>query len=83
MVRSLAICAGMPLMTNIIQFRGITKLDLDPDIVLENLKGKLDRFVLIGYDKEGEYFFSSTMGDGGDVLWLTEKLKMQLMNVEV
>jgi len=66
-------------MSNVIQFRGTTRLDLDPDTVLENTKGKLDRFVIIGYDKEGEFYFSSTMGDGGDVLWLMEKLKAQLM----
>lgn len=68
-------------MSNIIQFRGITKLDLDPDITLDNCKGKLDRFILMGYDKDGEYFFSSTMGDGGDVLWLMEKMKAQLMEM--
>jgi hypothetical protein len=66
-------------MSNVISFRGVTKLDLDPDTVLENTKGMLDRFVIIGYDKDGDYFFSSTMGDGGDVLWLMEKLKALLM----
>ena len=67
---------------NIIQFRGVTRLDLDVDTTLENLKGKLDRFVLCGYDKEGEWFFSSTMADGGDVLWLLETLKNKLITGE-
>lgn len=68
-------------MSNVIQFRGATRLDLDPDTLLENCKDKLDRFVIMGYDKDGQYFFSSTMGDGGDVLWLLEKLKAELMAV--
>lgn len=68
-------------MSNVIQFRGPTKLDLDPDTCLENTKGKLDRFVIVGYDKEGEFFFSSTMGDGGDVLWLMELAKKRLLEV--
>jgi hypothetical protein len=67
-------------MSNVIQFRGVTRLDLDPDATLEGCKGQLDRFVLIGYDKDGEWFFSSTMGDGGDVLWLLEILKQKLIS---
>jgi hypothetical protein len=29
-------------MSNVIPFNGITRLDLDPDMVLENTKGKLE-----------------------------------------
>ena len=65
----------------VIQFRGVTRLDLDPDVVLENTKGKLKSLVIVGYDKDGDYYFSSTIADGGDVLWIIEKLKMQLMDV--
>jgi hypothetical protein len=65
--------------SNVIQFRGITRLDLDPDQVLENTKGKLKHFFLVGYDTEDEFYFSSTMADGGDVLWLMEKAKKLLM----
>jgi hypothetical protein len=69
-------------MSNVILFNGITKLDLDPDIVLENTKGKLEGVILIGYDKEGEEYFASTYADGGDVLWLLERMKIRLLNVE-
>ena len=70
-------------MSNIILFNGITKLDLDPDMVLENTKGKLDGVILIGYDKEGEEYFASTYADGGDVLWLIERMNLRLLNVGV
>jgi hypothetical protein len=33
-------------MSNVIPFNGITKLDLNPDIVLENTKGKLEGFFI-------------------------------------
>lgn len=68
-------------MSNVIQFRGVTRLDLDPDTVLENSKGQLDRFVIIGYDKDGDFYFSSTMGDGGDILWLMESAKRKLFEI--
>jgi hypothetical protein len=64
-------------------FTGITRHNLDPDLALENTKGKLSGFVIAGYDLEGEAFFSSTYADGGDALWLIEKFKQALLNVEV
>jgi hypothetical protein len=70
-------------MSNVILFNGITKLDLDPDMVLENTKGKLESVILIGYDKEGKEYFASTYADGGDILWLLERMKLCLLNVEV
>ena len=70
-------------MSNVILFNGITKLDLDPDMVLENTKGNLEGVILIGYDKEGEEYFASTYADGGEVLWLIERMKLRLLNVGV
>ena len=67
-------------MDNVIPLGNITKLDLNPDIVLENTKGKLDNFVIMGWDKEGELYFASTFSDGGNVLWIMEKSKQALLN---
>ena len=58
----------------------VTRLDLDPDQVLEGAKGKLEGVVIIGYDNEGNEFFSSTYADGGTVLWLLESCKKALFN---
>jgi hypothetical protein len=70
-------------MSNVIPFNGITKLDLNPDIVLENTKGKLEGFFICGHDKDGQEYFASTYADGGDVLWLLERMKLRLLTVEV
>jgi hypothetical protein len=69
-------------MGKVIQFTGVTKHDLDPDIVLENLKGQLEGFVLIGYTPDGEEYFSSTYADGGTALWLIERCKKALLNID-
>jgi hypothetical protein len=66
----------------IIPFNGITRLDLNPDMVLENTKGKLEGVIIIGYDKDGQEYFASSYADGGDVLWLLERMKMRLLNIE-
>lgn len=66
-------------MSKVIPFTGITKLDLDPDMVLENCKGKIEGVVILGWNADGEEFFSSTYADGGTVLWLLERCKKQLL----
>ncbi len=70
------------MMGKVIPFGGITTLDLDPDQVLENCKGELEGVVLLGWDKKGEMFFSSTYADGGTVLWLLEQCKTRLLAVD-
>lgn len=68
-------------MTNVIPLGNITRLDLLPDDVLERAKGEMEGVILIGWDNEGELYFSSTYADGGTVLWLLEKTKQKLLNV--
>lgn len=68
-------------MTNIVQFTGITKLDLPADQVLESALGKLQGAVVIGFDKAGQEYFASSYADGGTVLWLMERMKKALLDV--
>jgi hypothetical protein len=69
-------------MTKILRFSGKTALDLDPDEVLENLKGKLTGFILAGRGVDGEYFYSSTLALKSDSLWFAEKFKTAILNGE-
>ena len=67
-------------MAKIIELGCITKLDLPPDRILENCKGKLDGgVVILGWDKDGVEFFASSIADGGTVIWLLERCKLQLL----
>lgn len=64
---------------NVVTLPVVTRLNLDADRTLENLQGRLEGFVLAGYDKDGNEFFSSTYADGGDALWLVERFKKALL----
>lgn len=64
---------------NIVRFPGVTRLDIDPDQVLQEALGNVEGVVLIGYDKTGEHYFASSYADGGEVLWLLEACKKKLM----
>ena len=66
---------------NVVDFDGITKLDLDPDRVLEGAKGQLEAVIVIGYTSDGEEYFASSKADGGTTLWLLERCKKQLLEM--
>ena len=66
-------------MGKVLPFTGITSLNLEPDFVLENTKGKLTGFVIVGWGVDGEEYFASTLADGGDALWLLERCKKKLL----
>lgn len=66
---------------NVVDFGGITKLDLPPDRVLEGAKGRLDSVVIMGFDQDGNEYFASSKADGGEVMWLMERCKKQLLEM--
>lgn len=68
-------------MGEVIPLNNITRLDIPADTVLENAKGQMEGVVLIGWDNDGDLYFGSTYADGGTVLWLLEKTKQRLLNV--
>ena len=69
-------------MTNVIPLGNVTRLDLPTDRVLDEAKGHCsDGVVVMGYDDDGSLYFASSIADGGDVLWLMEKLRQRLLEV--
>lgn len=67
---------------DILQFGGITYLDLPADTILEKAKGELESVVVIGFDKDGGEYFASSAADGGEVLWHLERAKQALLRVD-
>lgn len=61
----------------------ITRLDLDAERVLQQAAEKLAEVVIVGYDHDGQFYFASNKADGGTVLWLLEKAKLQLLEAEI
>jgi len=70
-------------MSKVVDIGCITRLDSPPDKVLERAIGQLDSVVIMGYDKEGEEVFASSIADGGSVLWLLEQCKLKLLKVHI
>ena len=70
-------------MGDVVILSTVTSLDLPPDRVLEQALGQLKTVVIMGYTEDGDRYFASSVADGGDVLWLLEQCKLDLLNVEV
>ena len=68
-------------MGDVVNLGCVTKLDLPPDRILEQAIGQLEGVVVLGYDKDGQEYFASSYADGGDVVWLMERLKKKLLEV--
>lgn len=71
-----------PKLDNVKVFPGITKLDMDPDIILSKaLEAGLKEVVIVGTRDDGELFFAGNLSSGPEVLWLLEEAKQRLMNM--
>ena len=66
---------------NVVMFNGVTRLDLPADRILDQAKGQCASVLVIGWANDGSTYFASSLADGGDVLWLLEGCKKQLLEV--
>lgn len=66
----------------VIPFDGVTRLNLPAQRVLDAANDSdLEDVVILGKQADGEYYFASSVTDGGTVLWMMEKLKKVLLEV--
>ena len=64
----------------VLRWKGITRHDLPVERILEGAnEAGLKAIVILGYDGDGDEYFASSIADGADVLWLLERLKLQLL----
>lgn len=68
-------------MDNVIRFPGVTRLNIDPDVVLQEAIGKLEGVVIAGFTKDGDEWFASSWASGSDALWALERCKLTLLRV--
>lgn len=69
-------------MSNVLELPVMTRLDIDPQRVLAKaIAAEMQEVVIIGYDKDGDEFFASSLADGGDMLWHLERAKLKLLRV--
>ena len=67
-------------MGEVVQGSFITSQKLNPDTVLENLKGQFDSFSYAGRLKDGTFTAGATINDVGELLVLLELSKQAIMD---
>ena len=70
-------------MGEVVELSQITRLDLPVERVAQAAdEANLESCVVIGYDKDGDFYFASSIADGPNVLWLLEQARLRLLAVE-
>lgn len=67
--------------SKVVLFPGITTLDLPPDRLLENAVGQLTEVIILGYDKDGKFYFSSSKASGPEALWTLAMAQKKILEV--
>lgn len=61
----------------------VTTHDIPADRILRAaLKAGMSKVVILGYDAEDDEYFASSVSDGGTVLWLMERCKKKLIDID-
>jgi len=75
--------SGFNMNEKIIYIDNETNLDIDPDRVIKAAIGKLESVAIVGYDKDGKLYMSSSCGDYFEINYLLDKYKQLIMNTEI
>lgn len=68
-------------MSNIKIFPMVTDKDMHPDAILQVALGKMQDVVIVGFDKDGNDWFSSNKSDAATVLYHLERARHRLMRM--
>jgi hypothetical protein len=69
-------------MGDLLRFNGVSRLDIPPERVLTDaLEKDLELAVVIGVDKDGQFYFASSASDGGEILWWLNRAVWKLNKV--
>lgn len=67
--------------SNVHTLSTVTTHDVPADRVLVSAIGQLESTIVIGYNKNGDEYFASSIADGGTTLWLLERFKKALLEM--
>lgn len=67
-------------MGELVELPVISSLDRDvARVINDEAASNLEHAIVIGWDKDGDFYFSSTYAGGPEVLWLLEICKAKLL----
>lgn len=67
-------------MGDVVRLRCITTLPLPVTRIIDDTPRDLSEIIVIGIDKEGDFYIATSEADGGNVLWWIEMAKRKLID---
>ncbi len=67
-------------MDEIIKFTGDTIAESEPDDILDAAKGETQRCLVLGWQEDGELWFSASFSDVAEIVYLLETAKTKAMS---
>jgi hypothetical protein len=69
-------------MSKVVHMNWPTRIDLPVERVIERAgEADLESVIVIGHCRDGSEYFASSLADGGDVVWLLERMKLALLRI--
>lgn len=68
-------------MTEVIEFPKEARHEVEPDVVLSEAMGQLTDVVVVGWDKDGNDFYHSSMADAKQAYWHLARAQWRLMRM--
>ena len=68
-------------MSNIVDFAGFTKNDIEPNKVLDGAPRTLETVMVAGWDENGELYVASNTSNCPELLWLMRVCEKHLVDV--
>ena len=66
-------------MSNVVDIGGVTTLPIDPSKVLTGAPDDLKEVLVIGHDKNGEFYFAVSDPNRPKILWLLENARAAIL----
>jgi len=64
------------------EFTGVTRLDLPVERILGRAQeAGLTEVVVVGFDRDGDFYFAGSKADGGAALWLLALAQKKLLEI--
>jgi hypothetical protein len=70
----------MRMSSNVIQGHFRTRLDIDPDLVLQGAVGQVNKVLVIGSCSDGDGYYAASTGNKSELLLMIEQFKFKLLN---
>lgn len=68
---------------NVVNFTGDTKLDLPADRILQSaIEADLDVAIIVGFTKDGQFYFASSVADLMPVHWYLSQAQKKLLEMD-